>query len=165
MPDTHHSHTQIKDDLIRNMDEITAGMLGVEGVGSHMRPMTHFADNDHRTLWFLASRSSDLVTEIGQGSTAHFCLVGDNNRFYACLRGTIEQVADDEKKDELWGPISGAWFEGQDDPDVVLLKMSLRDAEVWSNTDSRLQFAFEIARANVDSSHQPDVGEHGTVIF
>jgi hypothetical protein len=43
--------------------------------------------------------------------------------------------------------------------------MPIREAEVWSSTDSTLQFGIEIARANLDPDKEPDLGAHDIIQF
>jgi general stress protein 26 len=165
MPDTHRTETEPRTQLFDQLSHVRAGMLGVEGSGAHMRPMTHFADRDKAVLWFITSRQTDLAAEVGQGATAHYCLVGEDTGYFACLRGAIRQSDNSEMLDELWNAVAAAWFTGRDDPDLLLLEMSLRDGEVWSATDSRFQFGLEIARANLDRDAKPDIGAHTIVRF
>ena len=158
--------TEARRALFDTMEEVRSGMLGVVGSDRHLQPMTHFPDRDLAEVWFITSKNTDLVRAVGQGARANYCLSSGEGIFFACLTGTIEQSADSAKLDELWSPVAAAWFEeGRDDPDVSLLKLTLLDAGVWASTDSAAVFGMEIARANLQSSHQPDVGRHTVVRF
>ena len=159
-------HENQRAKLFEHLDEVRAGMLGVEGSGQHMQPMTHFADPEEAVLWFLTGLDTDLVRSVGQGAQAHFCLVGKNQDFYACMSGPLEQVEDREKLTELWSPVASAWFpDGIDDPKVCLLRMTLQEAALWTATDSALVFGFEVLRANLSDDRQPDLGEHVVIRF
>ena len=163
---TRKIETDAQGTLFEVLDEQRVGMLGVSGSGQHMQPMTHFADPDACALWFVTSRDTDLVRAVGQGAQAHHCVMKSDGTLYACLAGTLEQSSDSAKLDELWSAVTAAWFEeGREDPDVVLLRFSLRDAGVWTATDSGIVFGLEIARANMSAERQPDVGEHTVVRF
>lgn len=165
MPDTHRNVAEARDGLFARLADLRAGMLGLAGSESRMRPMTHFADDGTAVLHFLTSRRSELAKEVGMGSVAHYCLVDDDDGYYAWLSGTLSPSEDASRVDELWSPVAAAWFTGRDDPDILLLKMPLREAEIWSSTDSTLHFGFEIARANLDRDHEPDVGSHDLIRF
>ncbi len=148
------------------MDNLRTGMLGVVNSDQHMQPMTHFLDRENAEVWFITSKNTDLVRAVGLGARADYCLSSPEADFYACLSGTLEQSANREKLDEIWSAVTSAWFdEGREDPDVCLLKFTLLDAGVWATTDSSVVFGLEIARANIQSSHQPDLGEHTVVRF
>ena len=47
----------------------------------------------------------------------------------------------------------------------MLLSMPMREAEVWTSTDSTLHFGIEIVRANIDPDRVPDVGAHEVIRF
>lgn len=165
MADTKHKDSQAFDALTEKLDQMHAGMLAVDGSEGHMRPMSPFPEMGSGVLWFITSKDTDLIREIGLGATGHFCLIDESDGFYANLRGTIEQVTDEAKLDELWDSIAAAWFEGRDDPNLQLVKMTLRDAEVWRATDSKLQFGIEIARANLDPEHEPEIDTQDVIKF
>jgi general stress protein 26 len=61
--------------------------------------------------------------------------------------------------------VAAAWFAGRDDPDLMLLSMPMREAEVWTSTDSTLHFGIEIVRASIDPDRMPDVGSHEVIRF
>jgi len=165
MPDTHRSDKEVIGEFFGELSKLRAGMLGVMDRENRMRPMTHFVDEETRTLWFLTSRSADLSAEVGAGAVAHYCLMDDSSGYYAWISGTLRPSENAGKIDEFWSATTAAWFTGRDDPDLLLLEMPLREAEVWSSTDSRVQFGIEIARANLDAEKQPDIGSHQTIRF
>jgi general stress protein 26 len=125
--------------------------------------MTHFLDEDAGVIRFVTSRKADLAAEVGQGAMGHYCLMTDE--FYAWMSGTISPSEDATKLDELWNPVVAAWFTGRDDPDILLLSMPMREAELWSTTDSSLHFGIEIVRANLDPDREPHVGTHDKIRF
>lgn len=148
------------------MDDTRVGMLGVEGSGQHMQPMTHFPDRDTGEIWFITSIETDLVRAVGQGARAHYCVVSKDQDFYACLAGTLEQAHNSAKLDDLWSPMVAAWFEGgREDPKVSLLRLVLSDGALWATTESTVKLGIEIARANLSSGHKPDIGDHMEIRF
>lgn len=158
MADLDQARHNPEDQLWQQLADIHAGMLGIEGSSQHMQPMAHHIDRDTKTIWFFSKKTSDLVRSVGTGNRGHFCIVGKDHDYHACLSGTISQSTDRAKIDELWSPVVNAWFEGgKDDPDVVLLKMTLYDAAIWASSGNALTFGWEIAKANLTDA-DPDVG-------
>jgi general stress protein 26 len=152
--------------LFDQLGDVTAGMLGVVDSGQHMQPMTHFPDREAGAIWFITARDTDLVRAVGQGATAHYCVVGKKHDFHACLSGPLTAEHNPEKLDELWNAVTAAWFEGgRDDSQVVLLKLALNEAALWSSSDSSVVFGLEILRGNLSAEHKPDLGEHVVVRF
>lgn len=165
MADLDKSKTNPEEQLFDHLGGLRAGMLGVEGAGQHMQPMSHFLDREGRALWFITSAETDLVRAVGQGATAKFTVTSEDQDYFACLMGTLTQSQDSAKLDELWSPAAAAWFEqGRDDPRVTLLHMPLREAAIWASTGSALKFGLQIAKAQV-TGETPDVGEHVVLNF
>jgi general stress protein 26 len=165
MPATTRDQRDARAELFARLSDVRAGMLGVGKSQSRMRPMTHFLDDEKAVLHFLTSRKTDLAAEVGQGSVSHYCLADDADGYYAWITGTLTPNEDAARLDKIWNPVAGAWFSGRDDPDILLLSMPIREAEVWSSTDSTLQFGIEIARANLDPDKEPDLGAHDIIQF
>lgn len=141
------------------IDGIHAGMLGLEGSHMHMQPMAPQSDRKTNTIWFYTKTDSDLVQAVRPGARAHFCVVGKDHDYHACLSGTLDVKRDAAKIDEYWNSVVAAWYEdGKNDPKLTMLSMHLDDAAIWASTDSTLKFGWEIAKANLDDDKTPDVG-------
>ncbi|MDO9415131.1 pyridoxamine 5'-phosphate oxidase family protein [Pararhizobium sp.] len=154
-----------KQQLFDQIHKIHAGMLGLEGSGMHMQPMAPNVDEETGTVWFYTRADSDLAQAIGQGARAHFCVIGKDHDYHACLGGHIEVTRDPVKIDEYWNSVVEAWFqEGKRDPDLTMLALHLDSAEIWASTGSSLKFGWEIAKANLTDS-EPDVGVKTHVTF
>lgn len=150
----HDPETQLFDEI----DQIHAGMLGISGSRLHMQPMAPQLDRRTKTIWFFAKKDSELVETIGPDAQAHFCVVGKNHDYHACVAGPIAVRLDPAKRDEYWNSIVEAWFDdGKDDPMLTMLALKLVDGKIWASTDSTLSFGWEIARANL-TDDDPDVG-------
>ena len=151
--------------LWRELEKLHAGMLGVEGSGQHLQPMAHHVDRGERCLWFLTKRDTDLVQALHPGARAHFAVISKAQDFHACLAGPLTVEGDRAKLDQIWNPVSGAWFQGgKDDPDLVMLALRPSSAAIWASTASTLAFAWEIAKANATDA-MPDVGVRNEVEF
>ena len=154
--------------LFETLDKVRFGMFGPSSEKGHMQPMTHFADQDRSTVWFITSAKTDLarVMRADGDRRMHHCVIGPDQNYFACLMGRARQSRDEAKLDELWSPMVGAWFPGgRDDPDVMLIQLQLEEASVWATADSSLVFGFEMARSLLDKDHTPNVGEHEVLRF
>lgn len=148
------------------IDDIHAGMLGLEGGHMHMQPMAPFADPTTNTIWFFTKTDSELVRHLRPGARAHFCVIGKDHDYHACLGGVISERRDPAKIDEYWSSIVEAWYEGgKSDPKLTMLALHLDDAEVWASTGNPLKFGWEIAKANLNDNKEPDVGVHRHLTF
>ena len=73
----------------------------------------------------------------------------------------MELVHDKEKMRALWSPWLKPWFpKGLDDPDLVLLKVSILAVEYWDAPDSATARAYGLVKALVTGDTDA-LGEHG----
>ena len=141
------------------VEDVHAGMLGIEGTGLQFQPMAPQLDRAAKTIWFFTKTDTKLTKAIAPGSRARFVVIGRGHDYHACVSGPIEERKDAEVVERFWNPVVAAWFEGgKEDPKLTLLALRLEDGEAWVSTDSSLRFGWEIAKANLSDEHAPEVG-------
>lgn len=115
-------------------------MLGIDGAeGGHTRPMTAIVEDGHGPLWFFTGKPNalaDLAADGGRRAVAAFSAKGHD--LFASIHGTLRVDNDRAVIERLWNPFIAAWFEGKDDPNLVLLRLDAEDAEVWLNENNLL---------------------------
>jgi general stress protein 26 len=125
------------------------------------RPLTVQEREFDGDLWFLATRDSTAVTQLGVNPGAGVTLTSGDT--WVSLSGTAEMVDDKAKVKKFWNPFVEAWFpEGPDDPNIVLLKFSSDSAEYWDSPGGRIASAISLVKAKV-TGEQYDGGENGKV--
>ncbi len=144
--------------------DVHAGMLGVANSGDHMQPMAPQLDHATNTIWFFTRRDSDLLKSVGHGAQAHFCVVGKNHDFHACLTGALRENKDAGKVEQFWGTVVAAWYEGRDDPNMTMMEFQLDNAMIWASVGNPITFGWEIAKANLGDS-EPKVGVTAKIEF
>lgn len=93
-------------------------------------PMTAQLDKDaNGAIWFFTRRDHPLA-RMGP-ATATFA--GKDHEMFARFSGSLSEEASKERLDELWGQPIEAWFDGKDDPNLLLLRMDLGQAEIWNS--------------------------------
>ena len=150
-------------DFWKRLDDVTAGMLktGPEDFA----PMAPHGDEEEKAIWFITAKGTAAHQAAIEGMSTHFAICDQSAKLHAVVKGKLQEVSDPKKVDELWSRVTGAWFEGgRDDPDVRLIRLTPSQAEVWL-TDGGASFFYEIARANIQEEHTPDVGTHEVVNF
>ena len=97
----------------------------------HAVPMTAQLDKDaDSAIWFFGRRSSDLAK--GGAVTATFA--GKGHEMFARFSGTLSEEPSQERLDQFWGKPVEAWFPGgKADPELILLRMDLGQAEIWNS--------------------------------
>lgn len=152
----------LKDTFWDRLDDITAGMLSTPSAPP--RPMAHSAKRKDNMLWFITATGTDIAEAAKGGAKAQYTLASGQGQLYAAVEGTLSEVNDPDKLDEIWSPMAAAWFEeGRKDDDIVLVGFKPTRAEVWE-TDGKAKTLFEMARANMGHD-TPDVGKHGHLTF
>lgn len=152
--------------LWSEIDGVHAGMLGLQGSHLHFQPMAPHADPHTNAIWFYSRSDTALVEALHPSARAHFCLIGRNHDYHACLTGTLEIRNDPAKRDEYWSTITEAWYDGgKDDPRLVMLALKLDEADIWASTGNPLKFGWEIARANLNDNVKPAPGVHRHLRF
>lgn len=134
-------------------------MLGLQGVeNSRTRPMTaqvvkpdDAGSEDPGQIYFFASKSEDLVRDLGSSHPAIATFASKDHDLFAHIHGTL--VLDDNPAiiDKLWNPIIASWFkDGKNDPDLALVRFDTVKADVWEASAletlkaAALKMAFDI---------------------
>lgn len=101
------------------------------------RPMdTQQVDHDGN-LWFFSSLAGHKTGEIMKDNRVNVSYASPDDDAYVSVSGQAEFSTDQDKIDELWNPSERAWFpEGKDDPNLVLIKVKIEQAEYWDSSSS-----------------------------
>jgi len=72
---------------------------------------------------------------------------------FACLNGNVDLVFARERIKALWRDAYRVWFDGESDPDLVLVRFNAFDAEYWDKSGVQgFKQALLAARAYVTGS-------------
>ena len=114
-------------------------MLGVDGAEEgHSRPMTAIVENDMGPIWFFTGKPNAVVGNLQKGHRAIAAFSSKGHELFASIHGALSVSNDRTVIDRLWNPFIAAWFEGKDDPNLVLLRFDADHAQVWLNESSLL---------------------------
>ncbi|QNM83379.1 pyridoxamine 5'-phosphate oxidase family protein [Sphingomonas sabuli] len=128
---------ELKSDFWDALDDSPFMMLGLKGSGM-TRPMTAQVD-DQKDIYFFASKSEELVKDLGTSGDAIAAYASKGHDFFASVKGRLEVSNDRAKIDELWNPMVATWYkDGKEDPDLVLLRLADPTADVWKSDGTSL---------------------------
>jgi len=144
-----------------HLKKSNTGMLGLDQPGYHAQPMTAYREEETGTIWFFTRDDTDLAKDaaLGGGQSAMFHYGSKDQRVWACIHGALS-VHGQERAiiDRHWNPVLAAWYpEGKDDPKLTILRFDADHGRVWVSDGGLLNFAFEIAKANITKT-LPDAG-------
>lgn len=157
------SHESDFEKLREMIKEIDLCMLTTvdESDDLHSRPMSLNSDVDEEgNLWFFTSSNSHKASEIERTPNVNVSFIDTRKQHYVSISGMAELVHDKQKIKELWKPVLKAWFpDGPDQPDVALLKVTLRKAEYWDGPSSTIAQAVSFVSAII-TGKQVELGEN-----
>lgn len=128
------------------------------------RPMaTQKTEEFDGTFFFLTPGASGKVSEIENNSHASLIFADSGDSTFVTVKGRASVSKDKAKIHELWNPLYKAWFpEGEDDPNISVLRVDVTEAEYWEASSSRLIRGAKYLAAAVTGG-KVHVGEAGKV--
>jgi general stress protein 26 len=135
-------------------------MLGIDGAeDGHSRPMTACIENDSGPIWFFTGKPNAVVEKLGPRHRAIAAFSAKGHDLFASIQGNLSVSNDRAVVDRLWNPFIAAWFEGKDDPKLVLLRFDPEHAEVWLNESNLLAGVKMIFGVDPKQGYEDKVGE------
>lgn len=100
---------------------------------AHSRPMMALqTEAFDGTLWFFTGKDSRKAHEISESHEALLSYADPKAMTYVSVSGRATLTDDRLKIAELWSNSAKIWFpDGQDDPNLVLLRFDADKAEFW----------------------------------
>jgi general stress protein 26 len=147
--DTHEHGIQKLGELIQDIGVAMLTTIDDDGT-LRSRPMQTQDDEFDGTLWFFTGAGSHKVLEVQHEARVNVSYAAPDKNRYVSVSGTASLVRDKAKIEEFWKPAYKAWFpQGQDDPDVALLKIDVEQAEYWDSPSSAVVHTIGFVKAVV----------------
>ncbi|QBD76700.1 general stress protein [Ktedonosporobacter rubrisoli] len=130
-------HTNSKDDrklLQEKIKGIRFAMLTTQEADGVLRsrPMVTQDADFTGDLWFFTYTDSPKVNQIEQNRQVNVSYMRSDDMTFVSVSGTAQLVQDRKKIKEYWKSTYKAWFpNGEDDPNLALLKVHVDSAEYW----------------------------------
>lgn len=132
--------------ILEKLNELIAGieiaMLTSVHSNGHLqsRPMATQSLSRDGYLWFFAGQQSSKVDAVRHDHQVNVSYSDPSNMRFVSLSGTCELVRNRAIATELWKDEFKRWFpQGVDDPDLILLKITVNSAEYWDSTAGRMR--------------------------
>ena len=131
-------------DLVRKFDTAMVTTHG-DGESLRARPMAIARVDDDGTMYFSTQIESPKVGEIERDRDV-LVTVQDKRRF-ASVSGRCRFSRDRALIHDLWSETWKAWFDGKDDPSIVILVVEPTTAEYWDVAGLRgISLAFDMLK-------------------
>jgi general stress protein 26 len=165
------THDKAEQHFLEVLQDFEQAMLVTHGstAGLHARPMAIASKEEDGSIWFISGGDTSKVNELEKDST--ILAVMQNGSKMLSVAGRADLSRDRAKIHALWKETFRAWFEGKDDPNIVLIRLIPTEAEYWDNSGLKgLKFALKVAAAYVsgktlrnDGGGSEDVDAHAKV--
>lgn len=147
------------------IDDIEIAMLTSHAADGSLvsRPLqTLELDAEGRLVFFTAADSRKLDELRARPDVNLACSHPAKYRFVS-VRGTASVDHDRATIERLWSAPQKIFFpEGKDDPNLVVLRIAVRDAMYWESAGNFVARALDFARGML-SKEPSDLGKHGTL--
>ena len=149
---------EIRQKMWKAMADSPYVMIGLTDNHDHSQPMTAQLDKDaDGKFWFYTDKQNRLAP-VGP-AMAQFSSKGHD--LFACISGTLVEETDPAVIDRYWSKQVAAWYEqGRDDPNLMMLRFELDDAEIWE-ADLSIKGVFRLMTGHRIKSD--DLGDHAEV--
>lgn len=116
----------------------------------HTRPMSTAEVDEDGTLWFLTDIRSVKVDEVQAERDVHLVFSHPGKESYLDVWGTGTVHQDRQLIKAKWSPPAKAWFpEGDEDPNLALLKIKPTAVYYWDSKYGKMVQFFQMAIAAV----------------
>ncbi len=124
------TEAEIKEQFWKSLNASPFVMLELDNAPHTAAPMTAQLDQDaHGAIWFFTARDS-LLARMGP-ATATFA--AKDHELFARFSGRLTEEKSGSVLERHWCNAVEAWFpEGRDSAQVLLMRMELGEASIWS---------------------------------
>lgn len=121
------------------------------------RPMSLQECDDEGNLWFISSHASEKNMDIEKDNRVQLFFMDNGNYRYLSVYGKAFIYRDAATIEEKWTPMANAWFDGKDDPNVSIIRVTPENTYYWDTKAGKvisfLSFAWAaITGKNTDNS-------------
>lgn len=151
--------------LAELIDGIEVAMLTTRAADGSLvsRPLQTLKLDADGDLVFFTDSGSGKVDELLADHDVNLAYVHQGRHCYVSVRGHARIDRDRATIDELWSPVQNVFFpQGKDDPELVVLRVRVRDAAYWEPVGNFVERALDFTRGML-SSYPSDLGRHGRI--
>jgi general stress protein 26 len=132
---TEKSYTEKRDSLQKIVEGAQTAFFVTEASHAlHGRPMANAkVEKNLQSIWFATRRDSGKIAQIKQDQQVLLGYTNASGSEWASINATANLVEDKAKIKELWSPLWKNWFEGPDDPAILLIQVMPHSAEYWDS--------------------------------
>jgi general stress protein 26 len=140
-------------------------MLTTRTAGGNFRarPVAARPDRANECLYFLTDARSAKEHEIHFDSNIGLTFIDTSTKSYISLTAHASLFSDVAKAKELWTETDSMWWEGPEDPNLLILRANLLTGEIWDGPALKAVELFEFLKFRL-TGREPNLGQNRKVI-
>lgn len=125
------------------------------------RPLQTLEFDASGELVFFTAADSRKIDELHANPDVNLAYANPSRQTYVSVRGRARIDRDRATIDALWSPVQKIFFaQGKDDPNLVVLRVHVRDAAYWESAGNFIARALDFASGML-SGEPRDLGKLG----
>lgn len=142
----HKNDAELLQEKIKNIRVAMLTTLELDG-SLHSRPMIAQEAEFDGNLWFFTHASASKVNDVQHHQQVNLNYARPDGTVFVSVSGTAQLLRDRKKVKALWQPICKTWFpDGEDDPNLALLKVHVERAEYWEWPSGKSGLLYSVFR-------------------
>lgn len=105
---------------------------------SESRPMALQETDEEGNLWFISSADSTKNMDIKKDEKVQLYFMNNGSSEYVSVYGTAKIYTDRATIEDKWSAMANAWFDGKEDPNVSILKVTPESCYYWDTKNGKL---------------------------
>lgn len=130
--------------------------------GLRARPVEPRPDRAAGLIWVVTDLRSGKEHEIETANDVGVVFTDADAKAYLSITARAEVLRDHKQAAAIWKSTDNVWWDGPDDPNVCVLKITPLTAELWDGPSSKAVAAFEFVKARL-TGEKPNLGENRKV--
>ena len=162
---TDNLNGQLAIDKIKEIAEAAGTCFFTTNIGkdSKSRPMALQSVDEQGNLWFLSDVTSGKNKEIKSDNNVELYFMNNSKYEYVFIKGKGSISQDKDLIEKYWTNFASAWFDGKDDPNVSVIKVSPNDGYYYETKENKIVAMSKMLFAAVTGSSIEDGGIEGTL--
>ena len=142
------------------IERVGVCMLTTQGPrGLRARPLEARPDRSCRLIWFVTDLRSSKEHEIGAHHEVGLVFIDKSENAYLSITASAETMRDPDVAASIWRATDNMWWDGPDDSNAGLLRVTPRTAELWDGPSSKAVAVFEFLKSQIIGA-KPNLGQN-----
>ena len=117
------------------------------------RPMSLQECDEEGNLWFISSSDSNKNFEIGNDNRVQLFFMNNGSSEYLNVYGEAFIYKDKATIEDKWSVFANAWFNGKDDPNVSVIRVTPKDTYYWDTKAGKIVTLLTFAKAIISGKN------------